>query len=125
MKQLTTEWVAKAEGDYRAGLILRRAKKPEYDAICYHAQQSSEKYLKAWLVEQSTVVPKIHDLEALAKLCIPTLPELSDHIEDAIYLTSFAVEIRYPGTFATRADAQVCWRAARAIRKLLRKNLNA
>jgi HEPN domain-containing protein len=80
--------------------------------------------LKAWLVEQGIVVPKIHDLEALTKSCLPTLPELSNHIEDAIHLTSFAVEIRYPGMFATISDAQTCWNAARTIRKAIRNSLN-
>ena len=48
MKPMTLEWVAKAEGDF--AVMEREArvrKKPNYDAVCFHAQQCAEKYLKA------------------------------------------------------------------------------
>ena len=124
MKPRAAEWVAKAEGDYRAMLTLRRAKRPVHDAICYHAQQSAEKYLKAWLVEQGIAVPKIHDLQALIEVCLPTLPELSVHQSDAIYLTSYAVEIRYPGMSASKLNTQTACNAIRVIRKLMRTRLS-
>jgi len=51
MKQLTLEWVKKAEGDYvTAQRELRARKSPNYDASCFHAQQCAEKYLKARLL---------------------------------------------------------------------------
>lgn len=50
MKQITLEWVEKAEGDY---LTAKREvvvdESPNYDAVCFHCQQSAEKYLKARL----------------------------------------------------------------------------
>ena len=94
MKPLTHEWIEKAEGDYRVILILRRTKQPVYEAICYHAQQCAEKYLKGWLVEYELPAPKIHDIEVLTRACLPTLAELSGHISNAIYLTSYAIDIR-------------------------------
>jgi len=40
MKPLTHEWIAKAEGDYRtAGREWRVRRDPNYDAVCFHAQQ--------------------------------------------------------------------------------------
>ncbi len=48
MNALMTEWIAKAEGDYAtAGRELRARRHPNYDAACFHAQQTAEKYLKA------------------------------------------------------------------------------
>ena len=48
---LLDEWVEKAEGDYRAAVILNRIRKePVPDGVCYHCQQSAEKYLKAFLI---------------------------------------------------------------------------
>jgi HEPN domain-containing protein len=45
MKQLTKEWIEKAEGDFGAALSLARArKKPNHDAVSFHAQQCAEKY---------------------------------------------------------------------------------
>ncbi|NKB69696.1 MAG: HEPN domain-containing protein [Candidatus Latescibacteria bacterium] len=51
MNPLTLEWVQKAEGDYAAAQWLQQAAAPMCDAICFHARQSIEKYLKAWLQE--------------------------------------------------------------------------
>ena len=51
MKPLTHEWSQKAEGDYTVAATLWQAESTVYDAICFHAQQCIEKYLKAWLVE--------------------------------------------------------------------------
>ena len=48
MKPLTREWVEKAEGNYATARRESRVrKKPNFDAVCFHAQQSAEKYLKA------------------------------------------------------------------------------
>ena len=51
MNELTVEWMEKAEGDYAtAERELRARRRPNYDAVCFHAQQAAEKYLKAFLV---------------------------------------------------------------------------
>ncbi len=66
MKRLTRDWVAKAEGDFRTKEREARVRRePNYDDICFHAQQCAEKYLKARLCEAGLPVPKIHDLVAL------------------------------------------------------------
>jgi HEPN domain-containing protein len=42
MNELTVEWVEKAEGDFATlGREVRARKHPNYDAACFHAQQSS------------------------------------------------------------------------------------
>jgi HEPN domain-containing protein len=120
MKPIALEWAEKAEGDYRVAASQWGVEEPVYDAICFHAQQCAEKYLKAWLVEQGIDFPKTHDLEILAKLCIPSLPELTALMDGLRFLTSFAVEIRYPGTSAARRDAKRCWQAALQARDLIR-----
>jgi len=123
MKLIAREWTEKAEGDYSVAASQWREEEPVYDALCFHAQQCAEKYLKAWLVEQDTEFPKTHDLEALAKLCMPSLPGLASLLDGLRFLTSFAVEIRYPGAFAQREDAERCWRAALQVRDLVRGTL--
>jgi HEPN domain-containing protein len=124
MNPLTQEWIEKAEGDYKVAASQWQVADPVYDAICFHAQQGVEKCLKAWLVEQSLSFPKTHDLESLTKLCLPTLPELAPLMNGLRFLTSFAVEIRYPGTFADRQDADVCWQSFLQARDLVRKKLS-
>ena len=42
MNPLTLEWVDKAEGDYlTANREYRARKAPNYDAVCFHAQQTA------------------------------------------------------------------------------------
>ena len=58
MKPSTLEWVAKAEGDFR--MMEREArvrKQPNYDGLCFHAQQCVEKYLKARMIVQRFYLP--------------------------------------------------------------------
>jgi HEPN domain-containing protein len=69
MNPLTLEWVDKAEGDYlTANREYRVRKAPNYDAVCFHAQQASEKYLKAVLQENAKSIPRIHSLAELLAL---------------------------------------------------------
>lgn len=50
MNPITIEWADKAEGDFAtAQRELDAADHPNYDAVCFHAQQCVEKYLKACL----------------------------------------------------------------------------
>jgi HEPN domain-containing protein len=45
MKGLTAEWIEKADGDYAtAERELRARHSPNYDAVCFHAQQVVEKF---------------------------------------------------------------------------------
>jgi hypothetical protein len=52
MKPITSEWADKAEGGFAtAQRELNVPDHPNYDAVCFHAQQCVEKYLKACLQE--------------------------------------------------------------------------
>ena len=67
---LLAEWVNKAEADYQSAVALhRRRKAPLPDIVCYLCQQCVEKYLKAYLIAQGSMPPRIHDLEELLNLC--------------------------------------------------------
>jgi HEPN domain-containing protein len=75
MKPQTAEWVEKAEGDWNAARQLNRVRKdPNYDSVCFHCQQSVEKYLKARLEEAGVNFPKTHDLIKLLGLAITVEP---------------------------------------------------
>jgi HEPN domain-containing protein len=55
MNPITLEWVEKAEGDFAAAeRELAVVVDPNYDAVCFHAQQCAEKYLKARLQEAAS-----------------------------------------------------------------------
>lgn len=124
MKPITKEWVDKAEGDYKVASDEWHTPNPVCDAVCFHAQQCVEKYLKAWLTEHSADFPRTHDLSALAKLCLSSFPELSAFMDGFNFLTSSSVEIRYPGTSMDAREAEQSLRVAGEIRDIFRRKLS-
>ena len=124
MKPATAEWVSKAEGDFlTASRELRARKSPNYDAVCFHAQQCAEKYLKAVLQENDRHIPKIHNLIELMLLC----EEIDSSFEmlraDLLTMERYAVRGRYPGEIAEKEDAQSAYAAAGTVRKFIRQKL--
>ncbi|MGP8201509.1 MAG: HEPN domain-containing protein [Limisphaerales bacterium] len=124
MKPLTREWVEKAEGDFQvAAQIMRRRKQRVYDAACFHAQQTVEKYFKARLCEAGVAFPKTHDLAALLKLLLPLEPLWSAFLPQTHLLEDYAVDFRYPGDSATLAEAQMALKHCKSIRRDVRSSL--
>ena len=121
MNPLVLEWIEKAEGDYAtAQRELRARKLPNYDAACFHAQQMAEKYLKAFLQFNELVPPRSHDLVELLALALSFQPYLVILEPDLKSLNAFAVQFRYPGQSAEKADARSALAAAKVIRVQLR-----
>jgi len=121
MNETVREWLEKAEKDYAtARRELAAQETPNYDAVCFHAQQCIEKLMKALLIRQGVVPGKTHDLAYLNQLLTPICPEWSCSLEDLRFLTRAAVAFRYPGEAADREDAaQACDITARLREKLL------
>ena len=117
MKELTAEWLAKAEEDYSVATGLLRRRKVPADSICFHAQQAAEKYLKAVLQEHGVRFGKTHDLEGLLRLCSTVLPPLTLLVPDAELLNDYAVRYRYPGIDATKKQAGLAAKAAGHVRR--------
>jgi HEPN domain-containing protein len=116
------EWVEKAESDLKtAALGLRAGPEAPPDAICFHAQQCVEKYLKAYLALQGLPFPKTHDLEELLAL-LPRGVAVELSAAEQERLTNYATVTRYPGDYApiTPAEARRAVAAARRVRKGLR-----
>ena len=123
MNPKTLEWIAKAEGDWATMMRESRVRKnPNYDAVCFHAQQCAEKYFKARLFDEGIAFAKIHDLEKLLNDLLPIEPNWSSLRDEAIVLSSFAVEFRYPATIAIKSDAQEAVKHCRLIRNLVRES---
>ena len=121
MKQITQEWINKAEGDWSSAQREVRARQsPNYDAACFHTQQCAEKYLKGRLEEAGITFSKTHDLIRLLHLVLPTEPMWISLQADLSVLTNYAVDFRYPGFFATKIQAQVAVKSCRRIRKVIR-----
>ena len=124
MNPLTTEWIDKAEGDLLTAQREYRARnKPNYDAACFHAQQTAEKYLKAWLQEADKAIPHIHNLVDLVSLCIEIDPTYSILEPELRGLDGYAVRTRYPGQNANKAEALIAIKTSKNVRYFIREKL--
>jgi len=124
MKQLTLEWVEKAEQDWGSlHREIRARKNPNYDAACFFAQQCVEKYLKARLVEADIYFKKFHDLTYLLGLVMPVEPLWSSYERELRLLTDYAVEFRYPGASADLEIAKLALKVCKSFREVARQSL--
>ncbi len=124
MNDLIAEWVAKAEGDFNtAQRELRARRAPNYDAVCFHAQQSAEKYLKGFVQAQGEEPPKIHNLIRLLDRCLVHDNSFELIRANLEALETFAVEVRYPGNIASKEEAQDAVRTMKQVRKFVRTKL--
>src|SRR5512146_2999961 len=99
---------------------------PPYRLIAYHAQQSAEKNLKAYLVLQAVDFPYTHNLGLLLDLCA-TQRRWVENLRDAEELTPFAITARYPGEDETVTPAEavraidLAERVRTAVREVIRE----
>jgi HEPN domain-containing protein/predicted nucleotidyltransferase len=115
-----------AEGDFATVLREFRARKnPNYDGLCFHAQQCAEKYLKACLSETGIPFGKTHDLNALLDQVLPIEPTWESFRRSLAYLSEYSVSFRYPGESADRESACDAYQRCRAFRKTARESLSA
>ena len=99
-------WLRYAAEDLEAAQeLLDASVSPRH--VCFLAQQSAEKAIKAVLVFLQVDFPKSHDLEALANL-LPDDCRIRGLRAELPALTEWAIEARYPGNWpeASTADAE-------------------
>lgn len=96
-EKLILQWIDKADQDVRAAELLLNADPPFLYPACFHAQQAVEKYLKALLTHEQIEFPKTHAIERLLDLIDPILPDIASALSEAVDLTPYGVEVRYPG----------------------------
>ncbi len=123
MKRATTEWVAKAEGDWKVARREHGVARPVWDAVCFHAQQCAEKYVKAVLEENEIAFPKTHDLVLLVTSSGKLLSQLLLQREALSHLSTVGIVARYPGTQADRRAAKDALRMAGEVRAVARRML--
>lgn len=123
MKPETLEWIKKAEADWRT--MLRESDvldEPNFDAICFHAQQCIEKYLKARLFDATISFGKTHDLLNLLDSLKPVEPQFKMLHKALSELSVFSVAYRYPGFNASKEQAQRSVEHCTSIRSTLRNS---
>ena len=120
MNATVKEWIDKAEGDFAtAGRELRAAESPNFDAVCFHAQQCIEKLMKALLIHLGVTPPKTHDLVALDRLLAPVGQRWSWPPGELRFLSHATIASRYPGESADKDEAAEAYGIACRIREKL------
>jgi HEPN domain-containing protein len=89
------EWLKRA----RSNLALARAEEAGVilEDLCFEAQQSAEKAIKAVFIQRGETFPYIHDLERLLQLLERNGLKVPKYVKHAQELTRFALLTRYPG----------------------------
>ena len=120
MNDTVKEWTAKANADFHtAERELRVTHEPNYDAVCFHAQQCIEKLLKALLIHLGQIPLKTHDLAVLSRDLESVCDQWSWSVKDMRFLTRAAVEFRYPGESSDLKEAEEAFRICKNIREKL------
>ena len=93
------KWVRLAQMDYDAAENMVNLHNPvPIEIVCYHAQQSAEKILKAYAIANGEKLIKTHDLSVLLNQCARHSPDFSNHAKSCITLTMYASFSRYPSS---------------------------
>jgi len=119
------QWVVVAEGDLRnAEYTLTMPENCPLGTVCFHAQPTVEKYLKALLLSWSIEFPRIHDIAELRQL-LPAEAAFPLTPEEQQRLTDYAVVARYPGEWEEIAqeEAEEAVRLTRMVRDAVRSSL--
>lgn len=92
-------WLFRANEDIAVINNLINAGTENYTStICFHAQQASEKFFKAFLINHDVDFPRTHDLDFLLLKCQKINKEAFKDF-DLKNLTEFGVSVRYPDDF--------------------------
>ncbi len=94
--KIVNEWLNIAEMDIASAKFLQNMHPLPIEIICYHCQQSAEKYLKGFLAFKENEVLKTHDLLVLNNLCQKYDKDFLSINEECLRLTDYGVNIRYP-----------------------------
>lgn len=93
------EWFKKAEDDELNARSILTHRDGTPNGVCFLSQQMAEKYLKAFLVAKKRWFPKIHPIARLLEFCMDIDASFNTLREEAIFLTEFYAETRYPGDY--------------------------
>lgn len=122
---IVRQWLRYAEEDLRnAEHTLTMGEDCPYSTVCFHAQQVTEKYIKALLILHSINFPRTHDIGELVAL-LPTDIGFSATAEEKQELTDHATVSRYPGDWEplSRTEAVKAVSLARKIRVEIQAHL--
>jgi len=96
MKRQTEDWILLAEKDLQAAEIILNSEFPLTNIVAFHCQQTIEKYLKAYLIENEIPILRTHDLIRLNGM-IKEINDLGIDEAKLMIINEVYIETRYPG----------------------------
>ena len=93
INDLVEKWIKIADKDLLTAKQLLESKIVITEMVCYHCQQSAEKYLKAFLVKHQIEFSKTHNIMTLINLCSVKDASIKKELSEADILTDYAIEI--------------------------------
>ena len=112
-------WLRKADNDWLNVENNLASSRIPWDTVCFHAQQTIEKMLKALLLRRGIVPPRIHDLSRLVEASPADAEELKPWRTVCRELNDFAVLSRYEGAEPQPAKARDIVERAGQMRAML------
>ena len=91
-----SEWFEFAKRDLESAKFLINMHPAAIEIICYHCEQSAEKYLKGYLIKNSNKVERTHDLVLLNNKCKAIDSSFGIIEDECIELVPYGVQVRYP-----------------------------
>ena len=118
-------WLTYAHSDFNAARTLLQNPDHYPRQVCFLAQQSAEKALKAILVYLEIEFSFTHDLDRLRDL-IPESWQLKSKYPDLADLAIWAIESRYPGDMPEvgEMDAEQALKTAEALYETIARSFN-
>jgi len=94
---LILEWYRFADTDLALARHALSMHPPPLEAICYHCQQSAEKYLKGYIINTGSILPpKVHNLDTLCEMCEEYDDRFQELRKPCSVLTDYGIQPRYP-----------------------------
>ena len=120
------QWIIKGDHDLGTAKITH-LHIPEYlDTVIFHCQQAVEKYLKAYLIFQSTKFRFSHDLVYLLDMITQKDSDFAKYYDTVSELQGYAIEIRYPNEtiYLSNDEVEKAMIIAKNVRELVIKKMN-
>lgn len=127
--QLVENWLHLANENYQFAQSGIGQEFSPYSSVCSLCQQSAEKYLKAYLLDNNWTLRKTHDLKQLLEFAGHYDADFTIELDqDAVLLNDYVVMGRYPDEMqsnrATESDAKAAVAATGRVRAFVLARLN-
>lgn len=114
VSEIAREWLDKADEDLAFASQSLGYNVNYFAQICFHLQQSAEKYLKAFIVAYELDFRPIHNLLELLEICRERQHEINKIEEECRYLNPFYIDTRYPVHWPIHYDKEIALKAKEA-----------